>query len=61
MNCFDKTKIITVIYPETAEEHRRTNVCDESQRSLRFTVYILTILCMYSSVGYMAVTAQLTV
>lgn len=29
MNCFEKTSIILVIYPETAEEHRRTNVCDD--------------------------------
>ena len=61
MNCFDKINIIPVTYPETAEEHRRANVSDEIQGSLRLTVYILTVLCMDVRVGYMAVKAQLPV
>lgn len=61
MKCFDKTGIILVICPETAEEPRRTNVCDDILGSLRLTVYILTILCLYVRVSYMAVKAQLPV
>lgn len=58
MNCFDKTNIILVTYPETTEEHRRANVCDEVDI---LTACILTVLCMCGRVGYMAVKACLAV
>lgn len=40
MNCFEKTSIILVIYPETAEEHREL-MCVMIFREVSDLLYIL--------------------